>query len=245
MFIVRTPISIATKIDESSWFARMRAMKPTPVKTNTKYGRWLVTPQTRVRPGASKSIQHWCRCECGAERWVNASDLAAGRSTNCGCVRKRTVGRLFRKHGLSHTREYVAWCGMLARCSNPKHKYYHRYGGRGIKVCKRWRSFVSFLKDMGAPPSPRHKLDRIDNNGDYKPSNCRWVTNKENCNNSRHNHRLQFQGLDLTITQWAERTGVGRANIHNRLKLGWSVERALTTAVRGRVGTAPAPSSSH
>jgi hypothetical protein len=134
---------------------------------------------------------------------------------------------------------------MLARCGNPNHKHYRRYGGRGIKVCKRWqRSFVLFLRDMGKPPTGRHQLDRIDNDGDYKPSNCRWVTNKQNAQNKRNNRHITHDGETLTLQQWADRTGIARYNIAGRLKAGWSVHDALTLplmthAEAGRLATYP------
>jgi hypothetical protein len=137
------------------------------------------------------------------------------------------------KHGLSDTKLHARWLGMLARCCNPKHKAYPRYGGRGIQVCQRWReSFVAFVEDMGFPPTEKHTLDRINNDGHYEPGNVRWATNKENCQNTRKVLYLVHDGLQLTVSQWAERLGVLPRIIYTRIRrYGWSVARALTTPV--------------
>lgn len=128
-------------------------------------------------------------------------------------------------------REYAAWIQMKQRCSNPNAKGWHNYGGRGICVCKVWRqSFRTFLIDMGTKPSPHHSIDRINNDGDYEPKNCRWATYKQQHRNRRNNTLITFDGMALCIAEWAERTGISSQcildRIHNR---GWSIERALTT----------------
>lgn len=118
---------------------------------------------------------------------------------------------------------------MLARCENPKHPDFHSYGGRGIKVCDRWReSFASFCEDMGTPPTPKHSLDRIDTDGHYEPSNCRWATTKDQARNTRRNRLLTFQGDTMCVVEWAERTGIRAGIINQRLALGWTTERALS-----------------
>jgi len=119
---------------------------------------------------------------------------------------------------------------MIERCHNPKATKYAAYGGRGIHVCERWKSFVLFYADMGSPPTADHQLDRIDNNGDYSPQNCRWATRIQQARNRRNNHLLEFNGLRLTISEWSERTGISYENIKNRVNnLGWSPARALCT----------------
>lgn len=140
-----------------------------------------------------------------------------------------------RKIAKSRIPEYQAWRNMVVRCTNPKYKFYHRHGGRGIKVCDRWRgSYAAFLEDMGVKPSPSLTLDRIDNDGDYTPENCRWATRKEQSRNSRTNHNLTFQGKTQCLAAWADETGIKAGTLYSRLKNGWSTERALTEPARRR-----------
>ena len=117
-------------------------------------------------------------------------------------------------HGCTGTPTYRAWQDMIQRCYNPRRTRYPMYGGRGITVCQRWReSFEAFLKDMGTSPSPRHSIDRIDNNGNYEPGNLRWATAKEQSRNQRRNRVLTYQGETLCIAEWAERLGVAYATL--------------------------------
>lgn len=126
--------------------------------------------------------------------------------------------------------EYNVWSTMKARCSNPNHKDFHNYGGRGISVCHRWRKFENFISDMGFRPSVKHTLERRDNNKDYCPSNCRWATQKEQQNHRRNNHLITRAGRTQTLQQWADELGMNRQMIYKRIVLrGWSVDKALTT----------------
>lgn len=127
---------------------------------------------------------------------------------------------------------YYCWVNMIKRCTRPKHKHYHYYGGRGIKVCQRWRySFPCFVDDMGLKPTPDHSLDRIDNDGDYSPENCRWATKVEQARSRRNTKRITFQGESLSMREWGRRLGFGSDTVRNRLDSGWSVERALSTPI--------------
>ena len=139
-------------------------------------------------------------------------------------------------NGMSKTPEYKAWYNMKDRCFNPNHKCYSDYGGRGIKICDRWKnSFQNFFLDMGSRPTAKHSLDRIDNNADYFPKNCRWATKAEQVNNKRNNKPLITIGNETwTIVQWANKMGYGKTVIHNRLKDGWSDYDAVMTPVRQR-----------
>ena len=118
---------------------------------------------------------------------------------------------------------------MIDRCSRPSHKFFKHYGGRGISVCERWSKYENFLDDMGRRPTPKHSIDRIDNNGNYEPSNCRWATSKTQLRNRRANRIIDFNGESFCIAEWAERTGTSSAVISQRIdNLGWSIEDALT-----------------
>jgi hypothetical protein len=151
----------------------------------------IFTRLTAIRViGKNKAGQYiWlCRCECGTEKPVTATSLIERDAKSCGCL--RIENRFKHGHGTKKTRkgsEYSSWEHMRARCRNPKHKHYSYYGGRGIKVCERWDSFINFLADMGSKPTKAHSLDRKDPNGNYEPSNCRWATRKEQALNQRRN----------------------------------------------------------
>lgn len=133
-------------------------------------------------------------------------------------------------HGESNkSKEWDAWGSMIQRCTNPKNKKYYSHGGRGIKVCDRWRnSFINFLDDMGRAPSKSHSLDRIDNDGNYEPSNCKWATRSEQANNTRSNIRIFFKGKVQTLKQWCDELSLPYVKTKARIKNGWSVERAFS-----------------
>jgi hypothetical protein len=124
---------------------------------------------------------------------------------------------------------------MKARCLNPKNDGYKDYGGRGITVCDRWLTFENFYEDMGDPPSDKHQINRINNNGGYLIENCDWVLSKDNCRNTRWNNNLTFKGETKTVAEWAEVTGIRDSTLRTRLSLGWSVERTLTTPVNSNL----------
>lgn len=133
------------------------------------------------------------------------------------------------------TPTYRTWTSMIRRCTMPSQDSYPLYGGRGIIVCERWRTFENFLLDMGEKPSSRHSIDRLDRNGNYEPGNCRWAIEKEQQRNRSTNRLLTYKGQTLTVVEWSEITGIGSPAIRTRLdKHGWSVERALETPPRTR-----------
>ena len=143
-----------------------------------QFGKWLILPVPAL--SKNKNLYYLCRCKCGTEKLVLGSSLRKGASRGCQPCQNSRHGLL--KNGVP--RSYKSWNSMTRRCINPKSEKWHLYGGRGIKVCSRWLKFENFLMDMGEPPE-KYQLDRIDSDGDYEPSNCRWVSPKENSNNRR------------------------------------------------------------
>lgn len=138
-------------------------------------------------PKAEARGTRWrCRCDCGTETVVKTMDLRNGDTKSCGCLQREKVGKLNVSHGRSKTPEYASWCMMINRCTNANGTDYRHYGGRGITICQRWRdSFEAFLADMGSRPSMKYSLDRINNEGNYEPGNCRWATMKEQAQTRR------------------------------------------------------------
>lgn len=200
-----------------------------------RFDRYLVTGDS---PVIVKSKRKWeCRCDCGRVRIVLAYDLLRGASNSCGCKSREIASIRMKKinttHGMTFTSEFNTWCNVIQRCNNPNDTAYRRYGGRGIRVCDRWSgSFENFYADMGPKPSPEHSIDRINNDGNYDPENCRWATRKEQLSNKGNNRMIEFDGRKQTITEWGREFGLSMELISYRLGRGWSICRALTTSPR-------------
>lgn len=174
------------------------------------------------------------QCFCGRRKNVNFYN--AGRSKSCGCKTKEIQRAAKMTHGHcklfgKETKVYKAWRSMLKRCLDQHHKSFKRYGGRGIKICRRWKRFENFLADMGEP-KPKFSLGRIDNDLGYSKNNCRWETAKQQANNRANSRLLKLNGETLTISQWAEKIGMPHCTISRRLRLGWSIAKALTKPPR-------------
>lgn len=196
-----------------------------PIKVGDRYGSLVTLKKSERGP---RGHQRWvCSCDCGMESVVCASSLVSGNTKSCGCLKRD--GSIHMTHGATsggRSPEYSSWSSMHNRCSNPKNAKWNRYGGRGIKVCERWNSFENFLEDMGSKPSGT-SIDRIDNNGNYEPGNCRWATPKEQANNTRRNVRITANGKSLTVAEWARETGLPYTTIQKRLRCGNSHESSL------------------
>lgn len=210
-------------------------MKPPPLCPGDRFGRLVVISEASRNPRRPGHRLWLCRCDCGQERTVEAECLKRRGWRSCGCFARENIaalGRQKRTHGRRNTPEYAAWCQMRRRCQDPTGKSYQNYGGRGIRVCEEWsQSFEAFFACLGPRPSDKHSLDRIDNDGDYEPGNCRWATSKEQSRNQRTNHPLTHEGRTQPLSAWAEEKGMKIHTLLRRIRAGWPVDVALTTPV--------------
>ena len=181
----------------------------------------------------NKRAMWLCKCDCGNTASVPMTSLKSGRTRSCGCARKGAPPR----HGKAKDRLYMTWANMKQRCENPRFKQYQDYGGRGIAVCEEWRNDFQAFYDWAMSHGYRDDLtiERIDNDGNYEPNNCRWATMKEQANNTRKNRFITLNGETHTISQWADITGIPRNVIWDRINQGWTAEKAIKTPVTRRV----------
>lgn len=217
-------------------FARLAVLEEIPTK----------------EPKAKGSPRYYrCLCYCGKTTEVRGYSLVNGAIQSCGCLKVEHGRRLASMHaGIAHShgamigvrsgspkdpnrlRAHTIWQAMLRRCYSPQSPAFAAYGGRGITVCQEWRdSFLRFVSDMGIP-EPHQSIDRIDNDGNYDPGNCRWATRTEQANNTRSNRTIAHLGREQTISQWAHEKGINVHTLFNRINRGWSGDRALNQSVR-------------
>lgn len=210
-----------------------------------RFGRIIVDSVAEYGSNGKKT--KWlCRCDCGNTSITTGDLLRSGSTTSCGCVHREQLVLRNTKHGQAKSVENVAWSNIKTRCTNPNTgRSWQDYGGRGIKICKRWsESFVDFLADIGKRPSKRHSVDRIDVNGHYScgkcdecvangwTANCRWATTDEQSRNTRSNRMLTANGKTMCIKDWADETGIPRHVIFGRLDVcGWDDQRTVTEPV--------------
>lgn len=199
--------------------------------TGKRFGRLVVLKRA---PNSRTKMTRWeCLCDCGNKTIVHGAHLKRGAIKSCGCYTRELSRAMFTTHGETNTRLHRIWKAMRERCRYKRNIHYKTYGGRGITVCKEWdESFVAFrdwaLKNGYAD---NLSIDRIDNNGNYTPENCRWATPKQQARNTTRT-RL-FNGR--TLSEWAEILGIGRGVLSNRIYCrGWTVERALNEPVHKR-----------
>lgn len=184
---------------------------------------------------ARVGAKHWqLSCACGGSKTALKGNVLAGRTVSCGCAQRRAArvnGAITKTHGMTHTDTYHIWSSMKSRCHTPSHGLYKKYGARGITVCQRWLDgFENFLADMGPRPSGM-SIDRIDGRLGYFPENCRWATAVEQNNNRRSVPLYSFNGMEKTVTQWADHLGISRHVLRNRIRAGWPLKAAFTTSV--------------
>jgi len=185
--------------------------------TGMTFGSWTVIGFSRF---TSYYAGLWsCVCKCGRRKEVHGQNLTNGKSTQCKACKAR-------KHGGYGSREYNTWESMKQRCFNSNSDSFKGYGGRGIRVCSRWMEFANFFEDMGPRPKGR-EIDRIDNDGNYEPGNCRWATKRQQNRNKRPCHYIAIEGVTRCVTEWAEIVGIHRSTIFNRLSHGWDPEKAV------------------
>jgi len=191
-----------------------------------KFGRLTAIKSMGPKP----SIFFWlCKCDCGKEVEINGNRLRSGHTKSCGCITAT-------QKGLSTSKTYNSWSGMMSRCYDKNDVNYKRYGGSGIIVCDSWHIFENFYKDMGDRPD-KLSIDRINFIGNYEPDNCRWATIKQQNSNRSDNHILDAFGIRMTLAQWSEKTGIGTSTIWKRIvKLKWFTEKALTIKPRNYYG---------
>jgi hypothetical protein len=177
-----------------------------------------------------------CACDCGSIKHLPSSDLVAGKIASCGCQHGKRIGIASTKHGMSKGRTYRIWQAMRNRCN----RLHQDYSARGITYDKRWDSFENFLADMGEA-SDGMSIDRIDVNGNYEKSNCRWATREQQANNTRANVFIEWNGKRQTRSQWEKELGMKPTTLRGRLSAGWPMEKAMQPLKWLEAGNTPLP----
>ncbi len=210
--------------------------------TGQRFGRWAVIE--RAENGKARQTRWLCKCDCGTEKIVQAGHLRNGKTKSCGCYNSDVTAErnhtIKKKHGGAiHTRRerlYKIFISMHHRCEKEYHPQYERYGGRGISVCDEWsgehgyENFRNWAFQNGFDPTAKRKdmsIDRIDNDGNYEPSNCRWTSYKQQSNNRRSNHLITIDGITHTISEWADIVEIDQRTISSRIFNGWSEQDAV------------------
>lgn len=172
-----------------------------------------------------------CKCRCGTIFATRGSQLKRGDTRSCGCLHRELMSKAKTTHGKTRTREYRCWFNMKSRCNYKKNKHYKDYGGRAIKVCEAWsgsHGFANFIADMGDQPFDGAEIDRIDNDGDYTPENCRWATKEQQDGNKRSTVFVTHGGETKPLFVWCKELGLPYARTYGRLfKLGWTPKEAF------------------
>lgn len=201
-----------------------------------RFGRLVVVRrvENHYYPSGRHDACYECCCDCGNTVNVLGIHLRSGHTVSCGCFRVDTSRQTMTVHGKTNTRLYTIWKNVHARCTNQNHNDYPNYGGRGITVCDEWKhNFQAFEEwAINHGYADDLSLDRIDVNGNYEPCNCRWVSQKDQCNNTRSNIYVTINEQTMTLKQWTEALGLNYGTIVSRVSRGWDPITALTTPVR-------------
>ena len=205
--------------------------------TGERFGRLIVV--SRCRNGNNGQPRWHCRCDCGCFATVHGQSLRGGNAKSCGCLNRELLkaGRN-RTHGASKSRLYSIWQTMKKRVFDKSRKDYQHYGGRGIDVCDEWLDSFEAFRDWAYASgySDDKSIDRADNEKGYSSHNCRWVDAITQANNKRNNRYITFNGVTKTVSEWAREINGNPTIIRDRIdRLGWSVEKALTTPVESKV----------
>jgi hypothetical protein len=205
------------------------------IKIGFKYNRLTVINLSKKRNGNRKNYD--CLCDCGKFVTVIGSSLIRGTTKSCGCYQKEMARKAKTTHGLSYSSEHNIWSNMIARCGKVQNNRYHRYGGRGIYVCKRWASsFQNFYSDMGDRPSSKHTIDRIDNNKGYSPKNCRWATQKQQSRNTSRNVYMVENGEKIIVADFEKKYNLYRGAIYYFMRSGLNNDQILEKVKNEGVG---------
>ena len=199
--------------------------------TNNRYGR-LVAVQ-RVANDKNNHELWLCKCDCGNESIVLKNSLTSNRTRSCGCYYKESRLNASKKHGMTHSRLYAVWANMIRRCNNPKANDWKFYGAKGVTVCDEWKHFSGFYewaKKTGYKDDLT--IDRIDNNGNYCPDNCRWANWDIQMNNTTRNHYIEVNGVVKTAIQWCREKGISPSTFYYRINKGWTDVDAIVTPLR-------------
>lgn len=193
------------------------------------FGRLTVLRPTDDRSGGC--VMWLCRCTCGTEKPVRTDHLTKRKVRSCGCLMRETCIARSTTHGATVARnfapEYLCWANMMRRCYEPTNQRFDRYGGRGITVCDRWHSYANFRADIGPRPEGL-TLERINNDGNYEPSNCKWATVREQARNRRTTHMITHNSETMCLADWAKRIGRNVTTIRLRIERGLPMEMVLT-----------------
>lgn len=207
--------------------------------TGKKFGKLLVLK--RVDNDKYGNLNWECLCNCGNKKIIRGANLRNGLTKSCGCYNYEQSVAFGKKwgghnkiHGMKQSRLYNLWCNMKARCHNSKNDSFKWYGNKNIKVCKEWvDNFVEFYEwSISNGYKNNLTIDRLDNNKDYSPSNCKWSSMKEQQNNRSNNHIVSFNGKTHTLAEWSEILKIKYSVIHDRLKRGWTMERIINTSIK-------------
>ncbi len=189
-------------------------MKYPKLQPGDRVGRWTLQSIDHTRRGEP----YWaCVCDCGGAKTVSAGSLNRQASRSCGCLNAEVATERFTTHGKTGDPIFAIWNAMVQRCHNPNSKQWEDYGGRGIEVCQRWRTFENFYADMGDPPFPKAQLDRERNGEGYSKENCRWVTKTTNANNTRFNQHVQVGTQQMTLSNLVRASGLKYTTVYQRL----------------------------